>query len=163
MKTIQLILLALAVAFTPLHLHAQDAAAMEAFKKEMLAIEAYTKEQEAGAKENPLAGVAMIRNIVGKLKAVKTEGLPADLKAGFAEFVTVIAKMGDMFAGWPDKAEEMQTFITKKMTDDPQYMEKFGEKMAALEKEMQPAIQKLDELGKKYGLEGLNKLAPGDK
>jgi hypothetical protein len=164
MKTIRLIIMALAVAFTslqPARIQAQDAAAMEAFKKEMLAIEAYTKEQEAALKDNPMAGIAMIRNIVGKLKAVKTDGLPADLKAGYGEFVAVIAKMGDMFKGWPDKPEQMVEFIQKKATEDPKFMESFGEKMAALEGEMKPAIQKLDELGKKYGLEGLNKLAPG--
>lgn len=166
MKTIRLIIVALAVALTsllPAPLHAQDAAALDAFKKEMVAIEAYTKEQEATLKDNPMAGIAMIRNIVGKLKAVKTDGLPADLKAGYGDFVTVMVKMGDIFKGWPDKPEQMVEFIQKKAAEDPKFMESFGEKMAALEKEVEPAIKKLDELGKKYGLEGLNKLAPGNE
>jgi hypothetical protein len=162
MKTIRTLIIALAVALTSLQPGILRAdAALDAFKKDMEALEAYTKEQEAAAKTNPMAGIAMIRNIVAKLKAVKTEGLPADLKAGYGEFVAVIAKMGDLFAGWPDKAEDMQTFIVKKMGEDPKFMEVFGEKMAGLEKEMQPAIAKLSELGKKYGFEGLDKLGPG--
>jgi hypothetical protein len=163
MKTIRLIIVALAVALTSLQpLRAQeDKAALEVFKKEMQSIEAYTKEQEAAIKENPMGGIAMIRNIVTKLKGVKTEGLPADLKEGYGEFVVIISKMGDLFVGWPEKAEEMQAFIVKKMGDDPKFMDTFGEKMAALEKEMEPAIKKLDGLGKKYGFEGLNNLAPG--
>jgi hypothetical protein len=164
MKTIRLIILALAVALTSLQpgrSHAQDDAALEAFKKEMLALEAYTKEQEAAVKANPMGGIAMIRNIVTKLKSVKTDGLPADLKAGYGEFVAIISKMGDLFNGWPEKAEDMQAFIVKKMGEDPKFMDAFGEKMVALEKEMKPAIEKLDGLGKKYGFEGLNKLAPG--
>src|SRR5688500_7562918 len=116
MKTIRLIIVALAVALTSLQpLRAQDNAALETFKKEMQGIEAYTKEQEAAIKENPMGGIAMIRNIVTKLKSVKTEGLPADLKEGYGEFVVIISKMGDLFVGWPEKADEMQAFIVKKM------------------------------------------------
>lgn len=135
--------------------------ALDGFKKEMASLEAYTKEQEAALKDNPMAGIAMIRNIVGKLKSVKTAGLPADLAAGYADFVGVISKMGDIFKDWPDKPEEMQAFILKKAGEDPKFMDSFGEKMAGLEKEMAPAVAKLDELGKKYGLDGLGALAPG--
>jgi hypothetical protein len=134
--------------------------AVAGFKKEMAALEAYVKEQEAGLKTNPMAGIAMIRGIVSKLKAIKTDGLPADLQTGYTEFVAAISKMGDLFKGWPDKAEDMQRFIGKNLSEDPKYMDKFGEKMAALEKAMQPAVAKLDELGKKYGLD-MTKLAPG--
>ena len=121
----------------------------------------FSKEQEAGLKTNPMAGIAMIRNIVTKLNAVKTDALPADLKSGFTEFVVAISKMGEIFKDWPEKPEEMQAFIVKKLGEDPKYMDVFGEKMAALEKEVQPAVEKLDALGKKYGLEGLGALAPG--
>jgi hypothetical protein len=159
MKTMRAFITAIAVAFisiTPLR--ADEA--LDGFKKEMTGIEAYVKEQEAGLKANPMGGIAMIRNIVGKLQAVKTDGLPADLKQGFTEFVGAISKMGEMFKGWPDKPEEMQAFIVKKIGEDPKYMDAFGEKMAALEKEMQPSVAKLDELGKKYGLD-MSKIAPG--
>ena len=150
---------AIAVAFisiTPLR--ADEA--LDGFKKEMTGLEAYVKEQEAGLKTNPMAGIAMIRGIVSKLQAIKTDGLPADLKEGFTEFVTSISKMGDLFKGWPEKAEDMQPFIVKKIGEDPKYMDNFGQKMAALEKEMQPSVTKLDELGKKYGLD-MSKIAPG--
>mgnify|MGYP001792910543 CR=1 FL=1 len=69
--------------------------------------------------------------------------------------------MGEMFKGWPEKAEEMQAFIVKKIGEDPKYMDAFGEKMAALEKDMATAVAKLDALVKKSGLEGLGSLAPG--
>ena len=150
--------IAMAIAFI-MPLRADEA--LDGFKKEMTGIEAFVKEQEAGLKANPMAGIAMIRNIVAKLQAIKTDALPPDLKAGFSEFVVAISKMGEMLKGWPEKTEEMQAFIVKKLGEDPKYMDTFGEKMAALEKEMQPAIEKLDALGKKYGLEGLGALAPG--
>ena len=150
--------IAMAIAFI-MPLRADEA--LDGFKKEMTGIEAFVKEQEAGLKANPMAGIAMIRNIVAKLQAVKTDALPADLKGGFIDFVAAISKMGDMFKGWPEKPEEMQGFIVKKLGEDPKYMDAFGVKMAALEKEVQPAVTKLDALGKKYGLEGLGALAPG--
>jgi hypothetical protein len=159
MKTMRAFITAIAVAFisvTPLR--ADEA--LDGFKKEMGSLEGYIKEQEAGLKSNPMAGIAMIRGIVGKLQAVKTDGLPADLKTGFTEFVAQIAKMGVLFKDWPEKAEEMQPFIVKKIGEDPKFMDNFGAKMAEIEKEMQPAVVKLDELGKKYGLD-MSKLAPG--
>ncbi|MEO6740848.1 MAG: hypothetical protein ABIP20_11380 [Chthoniobacteraceae bacterium] len=159
MKTKRAIFTAIAVAIAfIMPLRADEA--LDGFKKEMTGLEAFVKEQEAGLKTNPMAGISMIRNIVAKLRAVKTDGLPADLKGGFTEFVTAIAKMDDMFKGWPEKSEEMQAFIVKKIGEDPKYMDAFGAKMAALEKDMQPAVAKLDELGKKYGLD-MSKLAPG--
>jgi hypothetical protein len=160
MKTMRAFITAIAVTFATITpLRADEA--LDGFKKEMTALEGFIKEQEAGLKTNPMAGIAMIRNIVGKLKAVKTDGLPADLKDGFTEFITAISKMGDMFVGWPEKAEDMQAFIVKKIGEDPKYMDSFGQKMAALEKDMQPATAKLDALGKKYGLDGLGAIAPG--
>ena len=149
--------IAMAIAFI-MPLRADEA--LDGFKKEMTGIEAFVKEQEAGLKTNPMAGIAMIRNIVTKLQTVKTDGLPPDLKGGFMEFVTSISKMGDMFKGWPEKGEDMQAFIVKKLGEDPKFMDSFGEKMAALEKEMAPAVAKLDELGKKYGID-MSKVAPG--
>jgi|GEM_PF-941675 len=160
MKTIRAIFLAIAVAFASTTSLRADAA-LDNFKKEMEALEAYTKQQEAALKENPMGGIAMIRNMIIKIKAVKTDGLPDDLKAGFGDFVTAISKVGDIFKDWPEKPEEMMAFIQKKATDDPKFMEAFGEKMAGIEQEMKPAIEKLDALGKKYGLDNLGSLAPG--
>jgi len=66
---------AIAVAFATITpLRADEA--LDGFKKQMTGLEAYVKEQEAGLKTNPMAGIAMIRNIVTKLQAIKTDGLP---------------------------------------------------------------------------------------
>lgn len=160
MKTMRPFITALAVAFVSITpLRADEA--LDGFKKEMTALEGFIKEQEAGLNEDPLAGITTIRGIVGKRQSVKTDGLPADLKAGFSEFVVAISKMGEIFKGWPEKAEDRQAFIEKKVGEDPKYTDAFGEKMAGAEKELQPALEKLDALGKKYGLDGLGALAPG--
>ena len=156
----RIIITAIAVAFTSItSLRADEA--LDGFKKEMATLEASIKTQEAALKDNPMGGIAMIRNIVTSLKTLKTDGLPADLKDGFSEFITAISKMGDIFKDWPEKPDEMQPYIIKKMGEDPKFMDAFGVKMEALGKEMEPAVAKLDALGKKYGIEGMNTIAPG--
>ena len=162
MKTKRTLLMAFALAFaifTPLH--ADEA--LDGFKKEMGALEASIKKQEDALKENPLGGIAMIRSIVTQLKAVKTDALPDDLKSGYMEFVVAISKMAEVIKDWPEKTEDMQAFIIKKMGEDPKYMDAFSVKMTAVEKEMQPAVAKLDALGKKYKIEGLDTISPGKK
>ena len=152
--------MALALAFASIMpLHADPA--LDGFKKEMTALEASIKKQEAALKGNPMGGIAMLRGIISTLKAVKTDGLPDDLKLGYMEFVVAISKMGEVFKDWPDKPEEMQAFIVKKIGEDPKYMDAFAVKMTALEKEIQPASAKLEAIGKKYGLDRLGALAPG--
>lgn len=163
MKKLCTVFAALACTFTallPLRAEEANPAAMEAFKKDVIALETFTKSQEEALKDDPLAGITMIRNIVGRVKAVDTSKLPADLQAGWAEFSTALGKMGEVFKDWPEKPAEIQAFIAKKATDEPAFLNGFGEKMSTLEKEIQPAIAKMDALGKKYGFEGVGGLAP---
>jgi hypothetical protein len=159
MKILRAFVAAIAVVFifiTPLRADA----AMDGFKAGMASIEAYIKIQEAALKTDPMAGIAMIRGIVHRLQALKTDGLPADLKLGYTEFVVAMSKMGTLFEGWPEKSEAMKAFIGKKIGEDPKFMDKFSMKMAAIEKDTQPAVAKLDELGRKYGLD-MSKLSTG--
>lgn len=162
MKTARIVLAVLALALAPaLPLRADASARLEKFKKELATFNAFSKEQECKAAENPMAGIAMIRNLVERLKDVKTEGLPEDLKSGFEQFVGTLSKMGDILKDWPEKVEDIEPYIQKRLAEDPKFMQAMEDRIAALDKEMQPAIQKLEELGKKYALEGLDKLAPG--
>lgn len=137
----------------PVSAELADKAPLDAFKKEVQAIETFTKEQEAGLKDNPMGGIVMIRKIVTKVKAVKTEGLPADLKEAYANFTNVLAKMGELFTDWPEKPEEVLAFVTKRSAEDPEFMKRFGEKMAALEMEMKPVTESLDAVSAKYGID----------
>ena len=135
--------------------------ALDGFKVEITSLEGYIQQQEAILKTDPMAGINMIRGIISRLYAVKTDRLPADLKQGFTEFVVSTARMGELFKDWPNRSEDMQSFIAKKIGADPKYMETFDAKMKAIEIDMQPATKKLDELGRKYGIDGLGGIAPG--
>ena len=160
MKTMRVIITAIVLAFTSItSLRADEA--LDTFKKDMAILEASIKKQEAALKDNPMGNIAVFRSAIGGLKASKTDGLPADLKEGFAEFVAVMSKMGDIFIGWPEKPEEMQQYLLKKMVEDPESMEAIGAKLKAIVKEVEPAVVKLEALGKKYGIENMSALAPG--
>jgi hypothetical protein len=134
--------------------------AIEAFKTELTAINEFVKERGVGLKENPLASISMLRDLQVKLGAVNTTDLPADLKEAYADFMRVMTKMTDNFKDWPAKADEVLVFIQKKAREDAKFMETFGATMAALKKETTPIIAKLDELGKKYGIENIGGLRP---
>lgn len=164
MHSIRMSIAAVAVAvIAVLPLGAAENPAIEAFKKDVATLETYTTEQELLAKKDPMAGITMIRGVIAKVQAVKTDGLPADLKEGWKSFVVVMAKMGEVFKGWPDKPEEVQAFIVKKGTEDAAYMENFEKKMTAIESELEPVMEKLEDLSKKYGLDGIGTILPGGK
>ena len=135
---------------------ADEKAAVESFKQEAKGLEAWMEEKKKGLATNPMAGLAMMKELVAKLKAMKSEDLPEDLKAAWGDFVTKISKMEGLLA----EIGTDPTALIKKAQEDPKFMQTFGEKMQALEAEVRPAAQKLAEVGKKYGIEKIGELAP---
>src|SRR3954470_14732608 len=100
---------------------ADEKAAIENFKTDIQALDTLKNEEEAKVKGDPAGGVGMIRHLVAKMRTVRTEGLPAELKNGYAELVTSIAKMEKVFEGWPETTAEFQSFVQKKATEDPEF------------------------------------------
>jgi hypothetical protein len=163
MKAIRILSGALVLALTAVAtLWAEEVSkpAIEAFKTELTAINEFVKEHGVGLRENPLGGISMLRDLQVKLSAVNTTDLPVDLKEAYADFMRVMTKMTDSFKDWPAKAGEVLAFVQKKAREDAKFMEAFGATMVALNKEMTPILAKLDELGKKYGIENIGALRP---
>lgn len=161
MKTTRILFAAFALLLSViLPLHANDAA-LKQFESEVDALDKYVTEQEEAMKDNPMGGLVLIRSVVEKIKLVKTDALPADLKEGWAGFAKAMGKFGDLFNGWPEKAADVEAFVAKKIEADPKFAEELETKIAAIDKELEPAIAKLDELGKKYGLENIGSQAAG--
>ena len=127
--------------------------ALANFKTEIESTAKWIEEKQKTAGADPAAGIAMVGEIVSKFKSIKTDGLPADLKATWGEMTGVMAEFGDIFKGLPkpDPAKPDEA------------MKAFGEimpKMMAVQGKIEPIAKKLEELGKKYGLD-LSKVAPG--
>lgn len=145
--------------FAPLR---ADDAAIQRFKADMLKLEKESDELMKNAKpqQDPASGIRMIRALVGKLRATDTTGLPGDLKGAYDEFVVIMGKMEKLFQGWPDDSAGFVEFAQKKAKEDPAFLQNFGPTVEALDKQMKPVIAKLDDLGKKYGIDGFGALAP---
>ena len=133
----------------------ESKAAVEAFKTEMQGVKSWVEAQEKAIKDNPMGGLTMMKQLVEKIQAVKTDKLPADLKEAFTGFTGVLGEMGAIFKDAPEKAEEMLPFMMK-LAQDPD----FQGKMDKLGKSGDEAAAKLKEIAQKYGIEDLD-LKPG--
>jgi hypothetical protein len=127
-----------------------EKAAIEAYGTAALAVKAWGDEQQKANKNNPAAALTMLSTAVEKFKAIKTDGLPADLKEAHEGVVAAVGKASAALTaiGIPagDKPEDFAAFMGKMMTPD----------MMATMEGMSTASAKLGEVGEKYGLKGLN-------
>jgi hypothetical protein len=122
------------------------------FKTQVEDVTKWIEEKQKTAQTDPAAGMAMVGEIVGKFKSIKTDGLPTDLKGAWGEMTVVMGEMGGLFkdmpAAKPDKPEDAMKAMMEIMP-----------KMQAIQAKLEPATKKLDEIGKKYGLD-MSKVGP---
>ena len=125
------------------------------FKSEIESVGKWIEEKEKSAATDPAAGAAMMGEVIAKLKGIKTDGLPADLKGAWDEMGVVMTEMGDVFKSMPKldgaKPEELGKL-----------MEGFQKKMEAVGPKVEAASKKLKDVGTKYGLD-MTKVAPSNK
>jgi len=126
--------------------------ALATYKTEALAIKEWSKKNEPDA-NNPVAGMALIGQMVDKMKAMKTAGLPADLKAAHEKMVATMGKMADAIKDFPKDAEGFQKYMIEKATADPAFGTKFQAQMAELGKEAEASGEALKAAGKKYDID----------
>jgi hypothetical protein len=139
---------------------ADEKAAIDSFKKDVAALKTWTDDMDKKVAENPLAGFTAINEMSAKMKAVKTDELPADLKDPWLGLIGAVDKMVALVAVFPKDAGEIEKFVTKKMAEDPKFMDDFGNKMQAIESDTKPIIEKLKAAADKYHIEGLDKIGP---
>jgi hypothetical protein len=123
------------------------------FKTEVETVSKWIEEKQKSAGADPAAGAAMVGEIVAKLKAVNTDGLPADLKAAWVDMNGVLGEMGEVFKSMPKVDASKPEEMGKVMGD-------FMPKIMAIQAKVTPVAAKLEEVGKKYGLD-MTKVAPG--
>ena len=122
------------------------------FKAEVEGVTKWIEEKQKTVATDPVAGMSLMGEMVGKFKAIKTDGLPADLKGAWNEMTAVLAEMGDIFKGMP-------TAKSDKPEDAAKAMGEIMPKMMAVQAKMGPAAKKLEEAGKKHGLD-MSKVGP---
>jgi hypothetical protein len=118
--------------------------ALESFKKSAAEIKAMA----AAGKESkdPMAQMGMVKPMLAKMQAIKTEGLPADLKAALTEAKAKVAEFAVIFKDMPEKKDEIAAWAQKTFTDPA-----IGPKMEKLGNEVKASGEKLKEVSKKYG------------
>ena len=127
--------------------------ALATFKADVESVGKWIEEKQKSAPPDPAAGMAMMGEIVLKVKSIRTDGLPSDLKGAWGEMNGALDEMGTIFKGLP----------TAKPDKPEDAMKAFGEimpKMMAVQAKMEPISKKLQEVGTKYGLD-MSKVAPG--
>ncbi len=135
-----------------------EKAAIEDFKTEINSLKTWTESKEKEIATNPMAGMTMINEMGVKMKAVKTSDLPSDLKEAWNDMVAGVDKMTEAMSELPKDPTQMEAFMTKKMQENPKYGQEFQAKMEALGKDMEVRGNKLKEVGKKHGIENLDKI-----
>ena len=120
--------------------------ALEDFKKSAEELNALTKDDAAAA--DPMAGMAKMKTVVAKVNAIKTDGLPADLKEAFTNFRSKLGEMAGLLKDMPEKKEDMLAWA-QKVAADPE----LGAKMGALGQEVGALGEKLGEVAKKHGID----------
>ncbi len=95
-----------------------------------------------------MAGMAKMKTVMARVNAIKTDGLPADLKEAFTGFRSKLSEMVDLLKDMPEKKEDMLAWA-QKMAADPA----LGAKMAAIGQEVGVLGEKLSEVAKKHGID----------
>lgn len=135
-----------------------EKAAIEEFKAEVTALKTWSDSKDKEVAANPTASMTLISEMSAKMKAIKTSDLPADLKEAWNGMLSGVDKMTVTMAELPKDPAQMQEFMTKKMQENPKFAVEFQAKMEAIGKEMEGHTNKMKEVAKKYGIEGLDKL-----
>lgn len=125
---------------------AEQQTALANFKADIEGFANWAEEKSNAAKSDPSVGLKMMGELAGKLKAIKTDGLPSDLKGAWGEFSGVMGEVSDTYKRVkPDKPENTMKAIGNIMP-----------KIMAVQRKMEPITKKLEEVGKKYNLDLTN-------
>lgn len=126
--------------------------------KQMREFDAAAEQLSAKTLKMPGGGIVMIRTVAARVKTISTVGLPADLQAAFREYVDATQALVAVFKEWPEKPEDSAEFVRRKLAENPEFLRAGQKNNAPIMAAMGKAIGKLDEVGRKYGLEGLAEL-----
>ncbi len=151
MKRLLLTLIAVAATLTFNGCSRDEKTAIEEFKKDVTEFSKWSDEKQK-ALTDPAQAMASFGELAAKLKAIKTDGLPADLKDPWNGMLGSLDKMAALM---PKDAAAAQ-----KMMSDPNSAKDFMPKMMAIEAEVKPNVEKLQAAGKKYGIDNLDKVGP---
>ena len=134
---------------------ADQKVAVEEFKKEAVSLEVWMKEKGRALMADPKSAKEAVAEIVAKIKAVKTENLPEDLKSAWSDFRVKFEQFTALTIEL--SADPMET--AKKALIDPAFRQNSMAKVKTLTEEMKVAGERLQTAAKKYGIAAFDNLA----
>ena len=125
--------------------------AVEEFRAEVLGVRDWLRERTKGAGGNPLALAGSLKGLGEKVKGIRTDKLPPELREAFGDLGEAFGDAGSVLKEVPTKPDEMLPFILKS-AQDPEFLAKVQRLLVA----GNAAAARLRETGKKYGIEDLD-------
>ncbi|MEO6785980.1 MAG: hypothetical protein ABI318_07590 [Chthoniobacteraceae bacterium] len=150
--TLPIIITAVCLAFNGCNKAPDEKTAIATFKTGVESVTNWMDEQKKTSSKDPMAAMVVMSEMVTKMKAIKTDGLPADLKGAWGEMCGVLTELGDVLKGLPTTKPE-------KPEDAMKAMGEIMPKMMALQTKVMPIAEKLQKVGTKYGLD-MSKVGP---
>lgn len=157
-------------AFDPSPISGEDAPAetaattpaLENFKAEMTALKNFMDDQ-GPQQETAVAGMTMLKEIIARARAVKTEGLPDDLREAWEAMTIVMAKMEAELATLPAPPDKLDEYFANQLANDPASLaelepkiQAFAQRMEQIGQEGRIAASNLRNVAQKYGIESID-------
>ncbi len=101
---------------------------------------------------NPAAFLAIMDESQTRMRAIKTAGLPTDLKAAFEKTVASAEKIFDLFREVPRDDAGFVEYFREKAKSDPGFKENFEKAFGDAQKEGDEANAELTVVSGKYGI-----------
>ena len=111
---------------SPVELKPRDAAtAMKEFKEEIASIRQLGAKMSGGiSKDKPATGLRMMKVVTAKLAAVRTLGLPEDLRSAYDRMAKFWKATSELYADMPEEDAAVEAWAKKKFSD-PKFAEKY--------------------------------------
>ncbi len=122
--------------------------AVERFKKDMDGLEAHAESLKEASKTDPTVQVTLPSQMMAKMDAISTDGLPADLKDAFVKSREKLKAVVTVLKDVPQEKEAQMAYLKKVMGDAD-----FKARMQAGLKDLKEAGMELNAAGKKHGID----------
>lgn len=134
---------------------------LEVYKNSIHDIKVFMEEHQG--ETDSVKALEHLRSLVTRISAIKTDGLPTDLATSFATVRDAMQRIQTAFDALPVPVDQFEKWMADQATkgetavaEAKKKMDTFVETMTAIQKEIEPASKKMNEVGAHYGIDPLD-------
>lgn len=138
-----------------------EGSSLEVYKRSIHDIKVFMEERQG--ETDSVKALEHLRSLVTRISAVKTEGLPTDLATSFAAVRDAMQQIQTTFDALPVPVDQFEKWMAAQATkgdaavaEAQKKMDTFVQTMTAIQKEIEPAAKKMNEVGARYGIDPLD-------